>query len=121
METRLKDNAVVLNHEKFDAYHIKIEFVIFSDAIIEHIPHVRGYLSNPLQRAPLSISLNIAEETCEYTIDENLRFFRMAKRFATECAEILDVCRKLQLFDEQKYIKGRDMIVRIVSILVTMA
>jgi len=45
----------------------------------------------------------------------------MAKRSATECAGILDVCQKLQLLDEQKYVKGRGLIVRIVSILVKMA
>lgn len=45
----------------------------------------------------------------------------MAKRSATECAGILDVCHKLQLLDEQKYFKGRELIVRIVSILVKMA
>ncbi len=45
----------------------------------------------------------------------------MAKRSATECAGILDVCQKLKLLDEQKYLKGRELIVRIVSILVKMA
>ena len=99
----------------------KIECVIFSDAIIEHILCFRGYLSDQLQRAALLIPLNIAEESCEYTIDKKVGFYRMAKRSATECAVILDVCRKLQLLDEQKYIKGREMIVRIVSILVKMA
>ena len=91
------------------------------DAIIGHIPRVRGYLSNQLQRAALSISLNIAEGNGGYSIDEKVRFYRMAKRSATECAWILDVYRKLQLLDEQKYIKGREMIVQIVSILVKMA
>jgi hypothetical protein len=45
----------------------------------------------------------------------------MAKPYATECAGILDVCRKLQLLDEQKYVKGPGLIVRIVSITVKMA
>ncbi len=67
------------------------------------------------------LTLNIAEGAGEYAIDEKVRFYRMAKRSATECAGILDVCQKLQLLDEQKYIKGRDLIVRIVSILVKMA
>ena len=89
--------------------------------IIEHIPRGRGYLSDQLQRAALSISLNIAEGAGEYAIDEKVRFYRMAKRSATECAGILDVCQKLQLLDEQKYIKGRELIIRIVSILVKMA
>ena len=121
METLVKDKGPILDHEKLDVYHIAIEFVILSDAIIEHIPRARGYLSDQLQRAALSISLNIAEGAGEYAIDEKVRFYRMAKRSATECAGILDVCQKLQLLDEQKYVKGRELIVRIVSILVKMA
>jgi len=122
METVVKErSSVLLDHEKLDAYHIAIEFVILSDAVIEHLPRGRGYLSDQLQRAALSISLNIAEGAGEYASDEKARFYRMAKRSATECAGILDVCRKLQLLDEYKYAKGRDLIVRIVSILTKMA
>lgn len=121
MKTFVKDKRPVLDHEKLDVYHISIEFVILSDTIIEHIPRGRGYLSDQLQRAALSISLNIAEGAGEYAINEKVRFYRMAKRSATECASILDICQKLQLMDEQKYVKGRELIIRIVSILVKMA
>lgn len=120
METAEKVKNVVLDHEKLDAYHIAIEFVILTDTVIEHL-RGRGYLSDQLQRAALSIPLNIAEGAGEYSIDEKVRFYRMAKRSATECAGILDVCQKLQLLDEQKYMKGRELIVRIVSILTKMA
>ena len=54
-------------------------------------------------------------------MDEKVRFYRMAKRSATECAGILDVCRKLQLVDESRYVKGRELLIRIVSILIEMA
>ena len=121
MKTFVKDKGPILDHEKLDVYHISVEFVILSDTIIEHIPRGRAYLSDQLQRAALSISLNIAEGAGEYAINEKVRFYRMAKRSATECASILDICRKLQLMDEQKYVKGRELIVRIVSILVKMA
>ena len=121
MKTFVKDKGLILDHEKLDVYHISVEFVILSDTIIEHIPRGRAYLSDQLQRAALSISLNIAEGAGEYAINEKVRFYRMAKRSATECASILDICRKLQLIDEQKYVKGRELIVRIVSILVKMA
>lgn len=121
METLVKERSKVLDHEKLDAYHIAIEFVVLSDAVIENLPRGRGYLSDQLQRAALSIALNIAEGAGEYAIDEKVRFYRMAKRSATECASILDVCQKLQLLDEHKYAKGRDIIIRIVSILTKMA
>jgi four helix bundle protein len=79
METLVKEKGAILDHEKLDAYHIAIEFVILSDAVIEHLPRGRGYLSDQLQRAALSIPLNIAEGAGEYAIDEKVRFYRMAK------------------------------------------
>lgn len=121
METLVKERGFVLDHEKLDAYHIAIEFVMLSDEVIEHFPRGRGYLSDQLHRAALSIPLNIAEGAGEYAIDEKIRFYRMAKRSATECAGVMDVCQKLQLVDEQRYGRGRELLVRIVSILTKMA
>ncbi len=45
----------------------------------------------------------------------------MAKRFATECAGMLDVCQRLQLVDEQYQSKGRELLIRIVFMLIKMA
>ncbi len=81
----------------------------------------RAYLSDQLQRAGLSIPLNIAEGAGEYSIDEKARFYRMAKRSATECAGILDVCQRLQLVNEERYTKGRELQISIVSMLVKIA
>lgn len=117
IETTVREKSVVMDHEKLDVYHIAIEFVILSYVMIEHLPRGRAYLSDQLQRAALSVPLNIAEGAGEYAIDEKVRFYRMAKRSATECAGILDVCRKLQLVDEQRYTKGRELLIRIMSIL----
>ena len=80
-----------------------------------------SYLSDQLQRAALSIPLNIAEGAGEYSVDEKARFYRMAKRSATECAGILDVCQRLQLVNEERYTKGRELLISIVSMLVKMA
>ena len=52
---------------------------------------------------------------------EKARFYLMAKRSATECAGILDACQGLQLIEEERYNKGREMLIRIVSMLIKMA
>ena len=75
---------ILLDHEKLTVYQLAIEFVVLADVIIEHLPRGRAYLSDQLQRAGLSIPLNIAEGAGEYSIDEKARFYRMAKRSATE-------------------------------------
>ena len=77
-------------------------------------------MSDQLQRAALSISLNIAEGAGEYAVDEKARFYRMAKRSATECAGVLDVCQRLRLIDENRYIRGRELLIGIVSMLIRM-
>ncbi len=87
----IKLKSIVFDHEKLDVYHIGVEFVIIADSIVENLPRGRGYLSDQLQRAALSIPLNIAEGAGEYSIDEKARFYRMAKRSATECAGILNI------------------------------
>ena len=121
METITESRKCVLDHEKLDVYQISIEFVVLADKIVEQLPKERAYLSNQLHRAALSIALNIAEGAGEYAVDEKVRFYRIAKRSATECAGILDVCQRLQLLDEQHHTNGRELLIRIVSMLIRMA
>jgi hypothetical protein len=45
----------------------------------------------------------------------------MAKRSATECASIFDVCKKLRILDEDKYMKGRELLLRLAAMLTKMA
>jgi four helix bundle protein len=118
---KVTEKQVLLDHEKLTVYQVSIEFVVLADEIIEHLPRGRAYLSDQLQRAALLIPLNIAEGAGEYAIDEKARFYRMAKRSATECAGVLDVCLRLRLIEENRYVKGRELLINIVSMLVKMA
>jgi four helix bundle protein len=120
IEVKIPEKQVLFDHEKLTVYQVAIEFVILADGVIEHLPRGRAYLSDQLQRAALSISLNIAEGAGEYAVDEKARFYRMAKRSATECAGVLDVCQRLRLIEENRYIKGRELLIGIVSMLIKM-
>lgn len=121
VEVKTAEKKILLDHEKLTVYQVAIEFVILSGELIRLFPRGKAYLSDQLQRAALSISLNIAEGAGEYAAVEKARFYRMAKRSATECAGILEVGHRLQLIEEQQYMKGRELIVSIVSMLVRMA
>ena len=101
-EIKTLEKQVLLDHEKLSVYQVAIEFVILADEVVEHLPRGWAYLSDQLQRAALSISLNIAEGAGEYAVDEKARFYRMAKRSATECAGVLDVCQRLRLIEENR-------------------
>ena len=109
------------DHEKLDVYRAAIAFVVLVDEIIANLPRGRAYLADQLQRAGSSIPLNIAEGAGEYSGNEKIRFYRMAKRSATECASILDICNQLQLVDEQLITGGRELLLRIVAMLIKLS
>ena len=109
------------DHEKLDVYRVAITFVVLIDAVVENLPRGRAYLADQLLRAGTSIPLNIAEGAGEYSTNEKIRFYRMARRSATECASILDVCHHLKLIDETRFSTGRELLIRIVAMLTKMA
>ena len=108
------------DHEKLDVYRVSIEFVILTDEIIESFPRGKAYFSDQLQRACTSITLNIAEGSDEYCTNEKIRFYRIAKRSATECASIIDVLKHLKIIDDTLYQRSRELLFRIVSMLIKM-
>jgi four helix bundle protein len=105
------------DHERLDVYSVAIEFVGLADAIVERLPRGRAYLADQLHRASMSVPLNIAEGAGEYSKKDKARFYRMGLRSATECAAILDVCRKLDLAEARTLDAGRALLLRIVSML----
>jgi four helix bundle protein len=109
------------DHEKLDVYRAAIRLNILADKMIEELPRGRSYIADQLQRAGTSILLNIAEGAGEYASSEKLRFYRMAKRSATECAAIFDLCRALHLIEEKCYEEIRELLARIVAMLIRMA
>jgi len=108
------------DHEKLDVYRVSIEFVSVTESVVSAIPKGRAYLSDQLRRAGTSIVLNIAEGAGEFCSNEKARFYRMAKRSATECAAVLAICQGLGLISTRDVITGRDLLLRIVSMLTKM-
>jgi four helix bundle protein len=108
------------DHEKLDVYRTAIEFNIIINSVIKELPRGSSYFSDQLLRAGASISLNIAEGGGEFSQNEKIRFYRMARRSATECAAILDICQNLQLIEQRNHTKSRELLIRIVSMLTRM-
>jgi four helix bundle protein len=108
------------DHEKLDVYQIALEFVALVGDVIAQFPPGRHSLADQLDRAATSIVLNIAEGAGEFSRPEKARFYRMAKRSATECAAALDVCR-VRRFTPDKFLEaGREMLLRVVAMLIRM-
>jgi four helix bundle protein len=88
-------------HERLDVYRTAIEWLTVADELATQLPRGRAYLADQLRRAATSVPLNIAEGAGEYSAGDKARFYRMARRSATESAAILDVCRTTKLGDPQ--------------------
>ena len=109
------------DHEKLDAYQVGLDFVVLADTLVGTLPRGRTHLAEQLHRAATSICLNIAEGAGEFSVADKVRFYRMAKRSATECAAILDVLARLAAGEPTHICKGRELLVRVVSMLTKMA
>ena len=109
------------HHETLDVYQSAIEFVVVADTITASLPRGRSYLADQFRRAATSIVLNIAEGAGEYSPREKGRFYRIARRSATECAAVLDVCERLRFGVVQDFETGRELLHRIVSMLTRLA
>jgi four helix bundle protein len=106
------------DHERLEVYRRALEFLLVAHAVVESLPRGHGYLADQLQRASTSVVLNIAEGAGEYASKEKARFYRMARRSATESAAVLDVCQKLGFLDAARHALGRGQLLEVVSMLV---
>jgi four helix bundle protein len=107
--------------EGLDVFVAAVEMVICVDEIAERLPKGRGYMRDQLRRAANSVVLNIAEGAGEYSPGDKARFYRMAKRSATEAAAQIIVAARLGLTQGAHLPQARELLHRVVSMLVRMA
>ena len=110
-----------LHHEDLDSYQAAIKFLALTANILEDIPRGYSFLSDQLKRASLSIPLNIAEGYGKRTSKDRGRFYDIARGSAHECGAILDALRVLNLVDIDKLRNGKNLLHRVVSMLVKMS
>ena len=65
--------------------------------------------------------LNLAEGAGKLSKPDKRRYYLTARGSTTESAALLDVCVRLKLVDEATQKAGKDMIVRVVSMLIRLA
>lgn len=109
-----------LDHEKLDVYQAALAFTILMHKVIKELPKGNSHLADQVLRASASIQLNIAEGGGEFSKNEKVRFYRIARRSATECAAILDIFQHLNLIEKNNHTQSRDLLIRIVSMLTKM-
>jgi len=104
-----------LDHERLHVYQLALELHGMLSAVLPR----RGYavVRDQLERASLSIVLNIAEGAGRSSGPDKRRFYVQARGSTTECAALLDVLRLRSLIDPQTYLRARSLLVRLVQML----
>src|SRR6516164_11735643 len=107
-----------LDHERLDVYQVALDFLVMANGIIEALPRGRSHLADQFTRASTSIVLNLAEGAGKHSKPDKRRYYLTARGSATESAALLDVCLKLKLVEAIAHEEGKEMVVRIVSMLI---
>jgi len=111
----------MLDHAKLDVYQRALELLDVLDTISAGLPAGRAHLRDQLDRASTSIVLNIAEGAGEFSLADKQRFYRMARRSASECAAILDIFELRRTVATAALSPARELIARIVAMLTRLA
>jgi four helix bundle protein len=107
----------IFDHENLRVYQAALEFVGWSTSIISD-RKLRGPVVDQLDRASVSIALDIAEGNGKFSSKDRCRFFDIARGSALECASCLYVLVVKQLIPLEDAQVGKSLIQSVVSMLV---
>jgi four helix bundle protein len=109
-----------LDHEKLDVYRLALEFLALAMKILDDIPRHRRELRSQLERAAMSVPLNIAEGCGKPTPADRARYHAIARGSALECGALLDVCELLGYSPAEQVELGKRTLGRVVAMLTKM-
>lgn len=112
---------MILDHERLDVYRLALDFLVFAHQVIEGLARGRSHLWDQLARASTSIVLNLAEGAGKHSKADKRRYYLSSRGSATESAALLDVLLRLELLDDPGHRAGKEMLVRMVSMLIKLA
>lgn len=69
---------MAFDHEKLDVYRLALDFLLEADGVLERLPKGRGHIVDQLNRASISIVLNIAEGAGKYSGPDKRRYYLSA-------------------------------------------
>ena len=107
----------MLDHERLDVYQAAVQFLAVVHQVLGRLPRGNATIADQLHRAALSIPVNIGEGTGKRSPKDRARFYEYSRGSAMECGALFDALRVMELIDEQTHAKGKELLVRIVSML----
>lgn len=105
------------DHEKPQAYQSSLQFVRWSEPLLEKLPKSAAVYSQ-LDRARTSIPLNIAEGNAKFTPPDKCKYFDIAHGSAVECAACLDLLFIKQALTAGELDEGKKLLSAIVGLVI---
>ena len=87
--------------EKLKVYQRSLTFAEHVSGLTADFPRSCWYLADQLNRASLSISLNIAEGNGRRTEADRRNFFAIARGSVHECVPLVELCRRRELLRDE--------------------
>jgi four helix bundle protein len=110
---------VVPDCERLDVYRVAVEFQLLAASIG---PGRRlGALRDQLDRASVSIVLNVAEGSGRFAPADKAHFYLIARGSAMECLAALALLQARSLVSPELYRRSRPLLTRIVAMLTRLA
>jgi four helix bundle protein len=105
----------VLDAEKLDVYRVAVEFQVLAAELLPR----RGLaaLRDQLDRASVSIVLNVAEGAGRVSGPDKARFYAMARGSAMECAAVIDLVLVRGLAPASTCRQVRSLLIRVIQML----
>ena len=87
--------------ERLEVYQKALAFAECISNLTSEFPRGCWYLADQLNRASLSISLNIAEGNGRWTEADRKNFFGIARGSVHECVPLIELCRRKRLLHDR--------------------
>lgn len=108
------------DHEKLKVYQLAIEFVTWSETLLEECTGKAASAKKHLEEASSSIPNNIAEGNGKWSNKDRKKFFEVARGSALECASCLDILVAKRRISGDRVIQGKEQLRSIVNLLTRM-
>ena len=108
------EDAVALDAERLAVYQLALELHAFAAS---KVPTLSRVLKDQLERASLSVVLNVAEGAGRRSRKDKARHYTYARGSATEVAACFDVLRIRKLAPVGECARGRSLAVRVTQML----
>jgi four helix bundle protein len=87
--------------ENLDVYKKAVSFAVEINRLCRNIRHLE--IKDQIQRASLSVPLNIAEGSGRNTPKEKIQFYKMARGSLFECIPLLEISFKLDHINDAQH------------------